>query len=142
MLAMEDLALEWDGVVLTGDAILKATSGLDRALPSAYPMTFYWQVDFPLPERNKLEDARTTKAGFQGGLPAHELEFQDSEGRWNSAFSCRLRMAPGVAGALLDAGSAAEDPQYPRTFEFPAGRGSIKVKIFLESWIKGISRIW
>jgi hypothetical protein len=101
MLATEDLHLRLDGAELSRTTTLKSTSGLDRELPSAYPLVFYWQLEFPVSTRD----------------PKGELVFEDQEARWHSSFTCEIQLAPGVKTATA----------LPGSFEFPEGRGSFRI---------------
>ena len=60
MLATEDLHLRWNGVELSPSAKLKSSSGLDRELPSAYPLVFYWRLEFP------VDQPAEGRAGIRG----------------------------------------------------------------------------
>jgi hypothetical protein len=99
MLALEDLRLLLDGNELRPGVELEAAGGLERALPSAYPLDFAWKLEFRLPP---------------SGAETRVLELQDREARWNSPFRCRVVI-----------GSAGE----ARFFDFPAGRGSFRIRL-------------
>jgi hypothetical protein len=77
MLALEDLHLRLDGRELVPDVVLEAASGLERALPSAYPLDFSWKLEYRLP------------AG-------RVIELSDREARWNTPFRCRVAAAGAV----------------------------------------------
>ena len=99
MLALEDLRLLLDGNEQRPEVELEATGGLERALPSAYPLDFAWKLEFRLPP---------------SGAGTRVLELEDREARWNSPFRCRVVI-----------GSAGE----ARFFDFPAGRGSFRIRL-------------
>jgi hypothetical protein len=107
-LATEDLRVSWDGETLEREPKLGATSGLDRDLPSAYPVVLYWQIDFLLPPG--------------AGQNLHALELSDREARWESDFSCTVRFAPEVAGEGA-----------PQTFGFRHGSGSFRIPVSIRS---------
>jgi hypothetical protein len=102
MLATQDLHLRLDGAELSPTVILKSSNGLDRELPSAYPLVFYWQLEFPV-----------STSPVKG-----ELVFEDQEARWHSSFTCEIQLAPGVKTATA----------LPGSFEFPEGRGSFRTR--------------
>jgi hypothetical protein len=101
MLATEDLHLRLDGAELSQTATLKFSSGLDRELPSAYPLVFYWQLEFPV----------------STSIPKGELVFEDQEARWHSSFTCEVQLAPGMKTATA----------LPGSFEFAQGRGFFRI---------------
>ena len=116
MLAAQDIHLRFDGQEISPVMTLKATSGLDRELPSAYPIILYWQLDFLFP------------AGAEFGASSeiatsHVISFEDKEARWNSPFTCMVRFAPGIEESGL------KSRQKPRSFEFPGGKGSFRLTI-------------
>jgi hypothetical protein len=101
MLATQDLRLRLDGAELSPTVILKSSSGLDRELPSAYPLVFHWRLEFPV----------------STSPPKGELVFEDQEARWHSSFTCEIHLAPGVKTATA----------LPGSFEFAQGRGFFRV---------------
>jgi hypothetical protein len=101
MLATQDLHLRLDGAELSPTVILKSSSGVDRELPSAYPLVFHWRLEFPV----------------STGRPKGELVFEDQEARWHSSFTCEIHLAPGVKTATA----------LPGSFEFAQGRGFFRV---------------
>ena len=130
-LATEDLRVVWDGARLDGEARLRATSGLDRDLPSAYPVVLYWQIDFLLPASTELrfdplaaQEGAAAAAGAAGRR--HELELSDREARWESDFSCTVRFAPGVD---VEEDASEPDPGRFRTFGFQHGSGSLRMSV-------------
>lgn len=106
-LATADLRVRWDGEVLEGSCVLAAAGGLERPLPSAYPISFAWRLEYRLPPATR---------------PAHRLEVADGESRWRSDVDCRVLLGPGVAevGAERPAGRL-------RSFVFRPGGGSLKI---------------
>jgi len=76
-LALEDLRVRLDGRELVPSIALEAASGLERALPSAYPLDFSWKLEFRLAAGNVIELA-------------------DREARWNTPFQCRVVERPGA----------------------------------------------
>ena len=102
MLATEDLHLRWNGVELPHSAELKSSSGTDRELPSAYPLVFYWRLEFPV-------------ASFAKG----ELVFEDREARWHTSFTCDIDLAPGIRA----------EPAAPGSFIFTEGRGFFRILV-------------
>ena len=102
MLATEDLHLRWKGVELPHSAELKSSSGMDRELPSAYPLVFHWQLEFPV-------------ASFAKG----ELVFEDREARWHTSFTCDIDLAPGIRA----------EPAVPASFVFTEGRGFFRILV-------------
>src|SRR5262245_13381076 len=101
MLATEDLHLRLNGAELSHTTTLKSSSGLDRELPSAYPLVFYWQLEFPVSTR----------------APKGELMFEDQEARWHTSFTCEVQLAPGMKTATA----------LPGSFEFAQGRGFFRI---------------
>jgi hypothetical protein len=101
MLATQDLRLRLDGAELSPTVILKSSSGLDRELPSAYPLVFHWRLEFSV----------------STSPPKGELVFEDQEARWHSSFTCEIHLAPGVKTATA----------LPGSFEFAQGRGFFRV---------------
>jgi hypothetical protein len=114
MLATQDMHLRWDGQEISPVMTLKATSGLDRGLPSAYPIILYWQLDFLFP----------AAADTFGETVRHEISFEDREARWHSPFTCSVRLVPRVEE------SVSKGKQQPRSFEFPSGSGSFRLTIY------------
>jgi hypothetical protein len=76
-LALEDLRVRLDGRELVPSIVLEAASGLERAVPSAYPLDFSWKLEFRLAAGNVIELA-------------------DREARWNTPFQCRVVERPGA----------------------------------------------
>jgi len=101
-LARQDLRVEWDGHLLEPNVSLEAASGLERALPSAYPIRFAWRLEYR----------------FAGRPGPHVLRVEDREARWNSDFACRL-----LPGRGVEASAPA------RSFAFPHGRGSFRIEV-------------
>jgi hypothetical protein len=106
-LAHEDLRVEWDGRVLEPEVSLDATGGLERLLPSAYPIQLAWTLVY--------------RPG--AGPGPHVLRLEDRELRWNSDFEYRLRLAPGVE-CLGDAAAGRGG-----SFAFAHGKGSFRIKV-------------
>jgi hypothetical protein len=116
-LATADLEVRWDGALLEPSCALEAASGLERPLPSAYPISFVWRLEYRPP------------ASPPG---AHRLELADREPRWRSDVLCRVRLGAGVAGAGADRAGGRD-----RSFVFRAGRGSLKILVSTESRADG-----
>jgi hypothetical protein len=102
LLATEDLHLRWNGVELSHSGALKTSSGMDRELPSAYPLVFYWRLEFPF-----------------AGAPNGELVFEDREARWHSSFTCDIDLAPGIK----------TEPRAPGSLVFAEGRGFFRIVV-------------
>lgn len=116
--ATRDLHVALDGRVLEPASALRASSGLDRPLPSSFPIVLRWQLDCPFPEGALRE----------GNV--HLLDLKDTEARWNSKFSWTLLPAPGIhyADSRADGGAKIS----PRNLEFPEGRGSFRIPILFQ----------
>lgn len=125
--ATSDLCLYLDGEPLEADVKLRATHGLDRTLPSAYPITMYWQIDFLFPEESGTRDKLHEAIAAESPTRVCELRFEDSETRWNRPFRCRVRLAPGVEE--VDAKSTPS----PRNFTWEGGKGSFRMSLLWKS---------